>query len=68
MPRAAGSEQAVTHLTRRDIFDYLSMEGISWHGRLEEVAFLERIWDLTSLPSTDGRFRNAAGDIFQHRV
>lgn len=68
MRRASGQQQTVTQLTRRDIFDYLSMEGISWHGRLEEVAFLERIWDLSSLPSTDGRFRNAARDIFQHRV
>lgn len=62
------SKQTVTPLTRRDIFDYLSIEPVSWHGRLEEVAFLERIWDLSSLPSTDGRFRDAAGDIRQHRV
>lgn len=68
MRRTPTRKQAVTPLTRRDIFDYLSMEGIAWHGRLEEVAFLERIWDLSSLPSTDGRFRNAAGDIVQHRV
>jgi hypothetical protein len=61
-------EQTVSQLTRRDIFDYLSMDSVAWHGRLEEVAFLERIWDLSSLPSTDGRFRNAARDIVQHRV
>lgn len=61
-------KQTVTQLTRRDIFDHLSMGSVAWHGRLEEVAFLERIWDLSSLPSTDGRFRNAAGDIVQHRV
>jgi hypothetical protein len=35
---------------------------------LEETAFLERIWDLSDMPSTDSRFPNAAGDIWQHRV
>jgi hypothetical protein len=67
MQRTA-SKQGVTQLTRRDIFDHLTMERLSWHGRLEEPAFLERVWDLSSLPSTDGRFRDAAGDIWQHRI
>jgi hypothetical protein len=67
--RSAGSKQAVTPLTRRDIFDHFTMEGgILWHGRLEETAFLERIWNLGSLPSNDPRFPDAAGDIWQHRV
>ncbi|HWP33184.1 MAG TPA: abortive infection family protein [Solirubrobacterales bacterium] len=66
--RTATRKQTVTQLTRRDIFDYLSMERIAWHGRLEEVAFLERIWDLGSMRTTDPRYRDAAGDIFQHRV
>lgn len=39
-----------------------------WHGRLDEIPFLERIWDLSALPSTDRRFRSAEGDIRQHRV
>jgi hypothetical protein len=29
---------------------------------------LARLFDLQNLPSTDGRFDNAAGDIWQHRV
>jgi len=28
---------------------------------------LQRLWDLESMPSTDNRFDNAAGDIWQHR-
>jgi len=68
VPRTVQPTQTVTALTRRDIFDYLTMGTIAWHGRLDETAFLERIWDLGSLPSTDGRFQNAAGDIWQHRV
>lgn len=44
------------------------IEKINWSGRLEEQEFLARLFDLSSLPSTDGRFRNAAGDIWQHRI
>lgn len=41
---------------------------VNWCGRLEESEFLARLFDLQSLPSTDGRFNNAEGDIWQHRV
>lgn len=58
---------SITEVTRRAIIDYLSV-GIHWAGRLEEDEFLSRIYDLTQIPSTDGRFRNAIGDIRQHRV
>jgi hypothetical protein len=53
--------------SRLDIFDGMRIRGISWHGDLEDVPFLERLWDLTALPSTDRRFRDAGGDIWQHR-
>ncbi len=43
-------------------------EKIKWSGRLEETEFLARLFELQNLPSTDGRFKNAAGDIWQHRV
>jgi hypothetical protein len=36
-------------------------------GALSDVEFLQRLWDLKALPSTDGRFEDAAGDIWQHR-
>ncbi|RFZ18118.1 hypothetical protein VIMS_01561 [Mycobacterium marinum] len=39
-----------------------------WEGRLEEPEFLPRIYDLDSMPSTDSRYKSAAGDIRQHRV
>jgi hypothetical protein len=58
----------ISELTRRDIFDTITIEQIAWWGRLDEAAFLERIYDLNDMPSTDGRFRSAAGDIHQHRV
>ena len=62
------SRQTITPVTRRDVTDYISTQGINWAGRLDEVAFLQRMWPLDSMPSTDGRFRTAAGDIRQHRI
>lgn len=58
----------ISQLTRRDIIDALHVQGICWHGRLEEIDFLKRIFDLEKLPSHDFRFKDAAGDIWQHRV
>lgn len=58
----------VTVATRQNILDALRIEEVPWSGRLGEVEFLQRIFDLVSLPSTDSRFENAAGDIWQHRV
>ncbi len=59
--------QGVTEVTRRSIFDFLGISGIAWSGRLEETEFLSRLYDLTTLPSTDDRFKTALGDIRQHR-
>jgi len=58
----------ITSITRRDLFDAIVAEGANWSGRLEEPAFLSRLFDTSSLPSTDGRFNDAAGDIWQHRI
>jgi len=58
----------ISEITRRNIFDYIQAENFSWCGRLEEIDFLSRVFDLDTLPSTDSRFRNAKGDIWQHRV
>ena len=58
----------ITEITRRAIADIFAIGNISWAGRFNDDEFLARLYDLTSLPSTDGRFSNAAGDIFQHCV
>lgn len=58
----------IPEATRRDIFDGLRIESVCWSGRLEEPEFLARMFDLETLPSTDGRFDNAYGDIWQHRI
>ncbi len=58
----------ISEITRRDIVDAIQVEGINWSGRMDETSFLARLYDLTTLPSTDIRFTNAEGDIWQHRV
>ena len=58
----------ITELTRRDIFDYIRVTATDWAGRLPEADFLSRIYDVENMPSTDGRFKNAYGDIWQHRI
>jgi AbiJ N-terminal domain 3 len=58
----------ITQLTRREIFDYIRTEGGPWWGRLDEVDFLARVYDLEALSATDYRFNSASGDIWQHRV
>lgn len=58
----------ITEITRRNIFDFIQVENFWWSGRLEEIDFLSRIYDLEEVESYDGRFENAAGDIWQHRI
>lgn len=58
----------ISEATRRDIFDSIVLENVPWNGRLEEPDFLSRLFDLKSMPSTDSRFPDAYGDIWQHRI
>jgi hypothetical protein len=59
---------SISEITRRDIFDAMVAEKINWSGRLEEPEFLARLFELQNMPSTDSRFKDAAGDIWQHRI
>ena len=63
-------EQAgeISTTARRNIFDGLKLDGVSWSGRLNDVEFLGRIFDLQSLPSEDSRYATASADIWQHRI
>lgn len=58
----------ISQVTRRDIIDYLIAKEKPFSGKLNELEFLGRIWDLSSMPSTDNRYSNANRDIFQHRI
>ena len=58
----------ISEVTRRNIFDALTVEKVTWAGRLDDQAFLSRMFDLSQMPSYDHRFNDAAGDIWQHRI
>ncbi len=58
----------LSEITRRAVVDFIVACETDWAGRLGEDDFLARLYDLTSMPSTDHRFENAAGDIWKHRI
>ena len=57
----------VSRRARRNIIDGLKVDNVAWMGSLDDVEFLQRLWDLEALPSHDARYQDAAGDIWQHR-
>ena len=56
----------ITNVTRKRILDAIAK--LEWHGELNEADFLDKIFDLHKLESTDPRFEDMYGDVFQHRV
>lgn len=57
--------------TKQEIFKAISSKENSFDANEPDnglMAFLENIWDLKEMPSTDGRFNDAAGDIYQHTI
>jgi hypothetical protein len=62
-----GSENS-RHFWRLSLRTIESDKLQSRDGRLNKTGFLGRVFDLESLPSTDSRFRDAEGDIWQHTV
>jgi hypothetical protein len=54
----------VTQITRSTIIDQMLLGERQFHGRMDLMTFLRRVWDLSSMPSTDRRFKNADGDIW----
>lgn len=64
---ATDRSREISSVTRRDIFDFLRAEPDPWWGRLSETGFLEQLYDLDALPSTDRRHTTAAEDIIRHR-
>jgi hypothetical protein len=59
------NDQTISEVTRRRVLDLLSDK---WAGRLDEVEFLSRLYDLEAMQSFDGRFAAASGDIWKHRI
>ena len=58
----------ISEVARRNILDYLLIRRYPFHGRLDIIDFLNRIWNLSQMPSTDSRYKNAEGDIWQHVI
>ena len=54
--------------TRAAVLDELRARETVWFGALDEIGFLSRIFDLSSMPSFDSRFDSAEGDIWQHCI
>ncbi|MFD8802990.1 Shedu anti-phage system protein SduA domain-containing protein [Streptomyces atroolivaceus] len=65
---APHSTQRITSLTRREAFEYLKGDGGPWWGRLNEVVFLQSLYDLDALGSPSSRFRTAREEITHHRI
>ena len=64
-------EREITEPTRRNIADELSLQDMPPNGRLNEVEFFARLFNLNELPTRDYRthqFPNMAADLWQHRV
>jgi hypothetical protein len=61
---------AISEVTRRNIFDELRISNTRWSGRLSEIEFLARLYNLNKLRSTDFRqsISDAEADIYKHRV
>lgn len=59
--------QTLTEVTRVAVFDELRIGSVRWSGRLSEVDFLNRMFDLDTLPSSDGRYSTMAEDVRKHR-
>lgn len=48
--------------------DELLLQASALEGRLELITLLKRVWPLNEMKSTDHRFKDAEGDIWQHMV
>ena len=60
-------DRTISEGTRRNIADALVLNNVNWAGRFGEHEFLARLYKLKDMRSTDDRFTDAAGDIWQHR-
>ncbi|MFE5806217.1 hypothetical protein [Streptomyces sp. NPDC056491] len=58
--------QQLTVVTRQRLLDLLIVEQVWWWGDLDEVRFLERLYDLDALECDGFRRLAAREDITQH--
>lgn len=58
----------ISEQIRAAVLDEMRARETVWYGALDEIGFLSRIFELTSLPSHDCRYENAEQDIWQHCI
>lgn len=80
MQKGAMLLNRLSEITKRDIYELFRdgyiVEDLFWtenveypyYGRLNEVEFLERLYDLENMESNDPRQENAKGDIIRHTI
>lgn len=66
-PARADEPQTITAVTRRDIFAYLRGISRPWWGKMDEVTFLEGLYDLDQPPAGDSQLPTVRADMQQHR-
>lgn len=64
----AHPQPSITSVTRREIFDYLRGISSPWWGRLDEVTFLEGLYDLDRPAFENSWLPTVRADIQQHRI
>nr|WP_107908026.1 Shedu anti-phage system protein SduA domain-containing protein [Streptomyces chartreusis] len=64
---SVAESRTITAVTRRDIFEYLRGMSRPWWGKLDEVTFLEGLYDLDRPPVGNSRLPAVRADIQQHR-
>lgn len=58
----------LTTVTKHHIIDFLRGETtVLYHGKMDEIEFLGRVFDLSKIKSNDHRSRTFEGDISTHR-
>ncbi|WP_253191557.1 hypothetical protein [Streptomyces sp. M1013] len=67
-PAPAPPQPSITSVTRHDIFNYLREISSPWWGRLDEVTFLEDLYDLDQPTADSSRLSTVRADIQQHRI
>ncbi|GAA2779250.1 DUF4263 domain-containing protein [Kitasatospora sp. CM 4170] len=66
-PDPAYARPEITAVTRQDILKYLRGMSSPWWGKLDEVTFLEGLYDLDRCQSENSQLPTVRADIQQHR-
>ncbi len=59
---------ALDRKVKQEIIDQILLAPVDFTGQSDLLSVLCRVWPLGQMPSTDPRFKDAAGDIWQHMV